>query len=874
MFRSVFHSLWASVFACVMASGMHSPTARGDGFIAVSNPPVVVQGHFSFAPLEVTYHKVDVSINDQVAVTGVDQEFYNPNGVVLEGDYIFPVPLNAQINKFTMDIDGKPVSAELLPADKARSIYNEIVRKAKDPALLEYAGRDMFRVHIFPIEANGKKHITLKYTELLKQDSGLLDYHYTLNTEKYSSKPLNNVSIKVTVDSSDPITTLYSPTHQIDIARHGDKNAVVGYEAQNVRPDSDFHLFIGRKAAPVGISMLTYRPDPDKEGYFVLMASPTVNKETKSMPKDVVFVMDTSGSMSGEKIEQVHKAMKFCIDTLNPQDRFDIVRFSTEAESLFGGLRDADDAHRKQAQDFALGLEASGGTAIDEALAKALGERATSESGSMFMLVFMTDGQPTVGEQNPDAILAHEKQIVGDVPVRIFTFGVGTDVNTRLLDQMAGQSRGYSQYVLPKENLELSMSTFWGKVQDPVIAGLKLDAGGVSLSKVYPHEMPDLFKGDQLIVFGSYQKAGKAAITLTGMVNGKEQKFSQDVTFDDKTDSSREWIAKLWATRRVGYLLDEIRLHGESKELKDETVELARKWGIVTPYTAMLIIEDERARNVPLAQRSLREMEFDRQAAQNVQTLNGAMRNGTLDGTLGVAGSINTNALKDAENLDQTRRLAEQSSAHEQAADTAGPALAKGANAPSANGQSLALAPSAAAPGGAGGFAGGGFGAGGGGGGFGGARGGYGGRGGGGGRAGRGGIPPVFSTAPDQAGATPTDVRDLNLGSASASGWQTASQPGQDKQAQGYRVITNYAQQTRVINNHSFFLNGNQWTDGDIQNLKADVKHVKITFGSPEYFDLLIKYPDAAAYLSLGNNLTLKLGDTVYDIVDETKAGN
>ena len=540
MLRSIFNSLGAFVLAFVASLGLHPANARGDGFIAVSNPPVVVQGHFSFAPLEVTYHKVDTAINDQVATTAVDQEFYNPNGVVLEGDYIFPVPLNAQINKFTMDIDGKPVSAELLPADKARSIYNEIVRKAKDPALLEYAGRDMFRVHIFPIEANGRKHITLKYTELLKQDNGLLDYHYTLNTEKYSSKPLKNVSIKVTVDSTDPITTLYSPTHQIDIARHGDKNAVVGYEAQNVRPDSDFHLFIGRKAAPVGISLLTYRPDPDKDGYFVLLASPAVNKETKAMPKDVVFVMDTSGSMSGEKIEQARKAMKFCIDTLNPQDRFDILRFSTEAETLFGGLRDADDAHRKQAQDFASNLQASGGTAIDEALTKALGERATSEAGRVFMLVFMTDGQPTVGEQNPDAILAHEKVVAGDAAVRIFTFGVGTDVNTRLLDEMAEQTRGYSQYVLPQENLELAMSSFWGKVQDPVIAGIKLDTGGVSLSKVYPHEMPDLFKGDQLVIFGTYSKPGKGAITLTGMANGKEQKFSQDVTFDEKTDTNRE----------------------------------------------------------------------------------------------------------------------------------------------------------------------------------------------------------------------------------------------------------------------------------------------------------------------------------------------
>ncbi len=365
----------ASIVAFATLSLWGNAAARADGFIVVSNPPpsTVVRGHFSFAPLEVSYHKVECDIKDQVAVTSVDQEFYNPNSARLEGDYIFPVPEGAQINNFAMDIDGKMVSAELLPADKARDVYNEIVRKAKDPALLEYAGRAMFRVHIFPIEPNSRKRIQLKYAELIKQDNGMLDYHYTLNTEKYSSKPLENLSVKVSISSTEPITTLYSPTHEVDIVRHDDTNtATVGFEGKNVRPDTDFHLFIGHKAAPVGINLLTYRPDPTKDGYFVLLASPTLGKDVKPQPKDVVFVMDTSGSMAGEKIEQARKAMKYCIDTLNPQDRFEIVRFSTEAEPLFNALKDATPENRATANDFAANFKAAGGTAIDEALTKAL----------------------------------------------------------------------------------------------------------------------------------------------------------------------------------------------------------------------------------------------------------------------------------------------------------------------------------------------------------------------------------------------------------------------------------------------------------------------------------------------------------------------
>ncbi len=877
----MFRQLLSSLLAFAVISVGFSSALRADGLIVISNPPITtVRGHFSFAPLEVTYHKVDVKITDQMAETHVDQEFYNPNGSVLEGDYIFPVPFGAQLNKFTMDIDGKQVPAELLPAEKARTIYNDIVRKSKDPALLEYAGRDMFRVHIFPIPANGKKQITLSYTELLKQDNGLVDYHYTLNTEKFSSKPLQNVILKVTVDCSEPITTLYSPTHEIDKTLKGDKSATVGFEGKNIRPDTDFHLFIGHKASPVGISMLSYRPDPTKEGYFVLLAAPTVNKDIKPMPKDVVFVMDTSGSMAGDKIEQARTALKYCIDTLNPADRFDIMRFSTEAEPLFSGLKDASADNRKKAVEYAAGLKAAGGTAIDEALIKALEERDARE-GRVFMLVFMTDGQPTVGEQNIDTILKHEQAAAKGAQVRVFTFGVGTDVNTKLLDIMADQTRGYSQYVLPQEKLEISMSNFWGKVQDPIIAGIKMDTGGVALSKVYPKDMPDLFKGDQLVVFGSYDKPGNSTVTLTGMVNGVQQKFPQAVTFDEKTDTSKEWIAKLWATRRVGYLLDEIRLHGENKELKDEVVDLARKWGVVTPYTAMLIIEDERARGVPLAERSLREMEYDTRVAMNTAGAIHTIRAGEVAGSSqAVANGINTYALRNTQSLEGAKQVAAQDESRLQVANGGnGSALAKDRFAPSAApaqpgmivGGPIALDTSGGYStgfGGGGGAGGAGGAGGGGGGGGGGRRGGalggtYGGSG-----ASSGGVISVPAPVARAAAAPAVRQSELNLGNQTANGWQAAV----DAKSDGYRVVSNYAQQTRTINNRAFYLNGNQWTDAGVQNAAKDAKHVKVVFNSDAYFDLIAKNPEATQYLSLGNNVTIQLAGIIYDIVEEDAA--
>ncbi|MCL2639452.1 MAG: VIT and VWA domain-containing protein [Phycisphaerales bacterium] len=842
------------IFVMALVVGVQGVLA--DGLIVVRDPTVTVPGHFRFSPLEVVYHKVEAEINDQVATISVEQEFYNPNGGrPMEGEYILPVPKDSRIDKFTMDIDGKMTEAELLPADKAKKIYEDIVRASKDPALLEYAGQAMFRVRIFPIEPHGKKRIQLKYTRLLKQENGLVDFHSVLNTEKFSSKPLKNVSVRVRIKTTEPITTVYSPTHEVEVIRHGDFSATAGFEARNIRPDTDFHLFIGRKATPIGISLLTYRPDEKQDGYFVMMAAPTVSKNVKAMPKDVVFVMDTSGSMSGDdKIEQARKALKYCVETLNPQDRFDIVRFSTEAEPFFDGLRDATPENRKKAVEFAMNMRAAGGTAINEAMQKAL-ELRSKRDDRLFLIVFMTDGQPTIGERNPDKILKNIKDWSRGSSIRVFSFGVGTDVNTKLLDMMAEDTRGYSQYVLPNENLELTMSNFWGKVQDPVLANLKMDTGGIAVSKVYPKELPDLFKGDQVVVFGTYTKGAKGAVIITGQVGGVAQKFAQDVVFEDKTDSSREWIARLWATRRVGYLLDEIQRNGESKELKDEVVELARRWGVVTPYTAMLIIEDERRRNVPVAARSLREMEGDRVAFYNAKNeLDAMKRQDNYVGDQSVARTIGNADNKRALNLQTVSEAQLQTTAryrHSEGADKSSASLFG-----SQAGESLAKLDSPRAPlpteslekaarNGSGWAAGG-----------------SGGR--------RGNSAPAASpqVVADAEGA-------LNLGTKSATGWQTVRQAEQfqrqDSMAQntqGYRVVTNYAQQSRVINSRAFYLNGNQWTDSRTQNAKPE-SHIKIIFGSAAYFELLTKHPDAAQYLALGNNITVELGDKIYDIVEE-----
>ena len=612
-------------------------------------PPWPRPQPYVFAPLEISFLKVDTRIKDQVAVTKVEQEFFNPNPRAMEGTFLFPVPKGAAISKFTMEIGGKPVEAELLLADKARGIYEDIVRKMKDPALLEFAGQDLYKLRIFPIEAHSRKRIALSYTQILKGDSGLVGYSYPLGTGKYSAKPIQTVSVRVEIESKAPLKAVYSPSHTVEVKRDGANRAVVGFEARNVLPESNFQLYHTTEKAAVGVNLLTHKTG-ENEGFFLLLAAPGVDvKERQLVQKDIAFVLDTSGSMAGAKLEQAKKALAFCVENLNDTDRFEVIRFATETEPIFNGFKEANKANRKQAQDFIKETKPIGGTAINAALQKALDLLSRREESKTRpgVIVFLTDGRPTVGETSEDVIHGNVKTGAGQT--RIFCFGIGTDVNTHLLDKIAESTRAFSQYVLPEEDIEVKVSNFYTKIKEPVLANPRLKfPEGVRASKLYPEPLPDLYKGEELVLVGRYTGSSSGHLLLEGTVNGKPQPHEYAVKFPEK-ESDNDFIPRLWATRRVGHLLDEIRLRGESKELKDEITDLARQYGIVTPYTAYLIVEDEQRRNVPAERQTLSQLQRDREQFRRAEADYRAFKD-DKGGEKGVASARSGQALKEAKN--------------------------------------------------------------------------------------------------------------------------------------------------------------------------------------------------------------------------------
>ncbi len=537
-------------------------------------------------PFSIKYHRVTVSIDGQSATTAIDQVFVNNNRVDIEGTYIFPIPESASITDFAMWMNGEKVSAELLAADEARRIYEEIVRKMKDPALLEYAGRDMFRARVYPVPKHGEVRIELKYHELLRYDAGLVAYRYPLNTEKFSATNLDEVTVAVDIRSDVPIKTVYCPSHETDI-RLDERSATCGYEARNVKPDRDFLLYYGVSEKEMGLNLITHRVSGE-DGFFALLLAPgEVASEEEVIDKDVVFVLDVSGSMAGKKIEQAKAALEFCLRRLNPGDRFNVITFATAVDAFTEGVVPRTDANLDRALRFVSEIKARGGTAIDKALETAL---ETGRSDNPQMIIFLTDGEPTVGQTDVGGILANVKEW-NDEGMRIFPFGVGYDVNTHLLDGLSSGNKGTVAYVKPEEDIEATVAGFYTKVSLPVLSDISIDFGRVDVSDVYPIDLPDIFSGSQLVVFGRYEDGGATAVRLDGRVRDRSEQFTYDARFAESSDDN-DFIPRLWASRKIAYLVSEIRLHGENDELIDEVVELSKEYGIITPYTSYLIVED------------------------------------------------------------------------------------------------------------------------------------------------------------------------------------------------------------------------------------------------------------------------------------------
>ncbi len=544
-------------------------------------------------PLALVDQKVTVTIDDQAAVTRIEQTFRNHTPRQLEATYLFPVPKGASVRKFSMWVNGKEEPGEVVEAETARKIYTEIVARTHDPGLLEYINQALVKVRVFPVPANGDQRISVTYTSVALADNGLTEYVYPMKADGKAATLLDKFSLSVKVKSQHALTNIYSPSHAITIARPNDKEAVIGFEKNQATLDRDFQLYYQAGSKDIGLTAVAHRPVADRPGYFMMLLSPRAElSKVQQVPRDFVYVIDTSGSMRGKRrLTQAKSALKYCLKNLDANDRFALMNFASTVNRYTNNLQAATAPNLEAARRWVDDLEATGGTAIDDALREALAMR-SSDEGRTYTMVFFTDGQPTWGERDPVKILANvKKNNTGNT--RIFSFGVGDDVNTVLLDALADNTKAISTYVRESEDIEAKVSSLYAKISNPVLANLKLTVGeGIHVSEMFPPQLPDLFHGTQLVVMGRYTGKGTEIVKLTGQIGKDTKEFVYELKFAEKTGDEKSFVEDLWARRKVGYLLDQIRVQGETKEVKDEIIGLAKRYGITTPYTSYLLVPD------------------------------------------------------------------------------------------------------------------------------------------------------------------------------------------------------------------------------------------------------------------------------------------
>lgn len=584
---------------------------------------IIVPPSLPTAAVILTDYNVDTDIKGNIATTTITQTYKNSSTQTLEARYLFPLPPDANFSSFTLTVNGKVLEGKILEKQEAKKTYQEIVRKLVDPGLLEYIDDQTVQVSVAPFFAGETKQIRLSYTQLLKQDGGLYKFSYFLGSQAAGTvnrrpvppvfRPMDShvqrmkptpmpdrneeiapagLNLKVRLNTDQPLKTIYSPTHDPKISREGTSKAIVqlALTPEKMAQEKNFVLYFSQDNKSIALNTLNFQRTGE-DGYFLMaLRTPEAVKKQDVLPKDVVLVLDTSGSMSGEKIQQAKEALKMIINRLNPDDRFSLLQFNTDVFFFGGELLPATPEKKKQALEYIDILKAEGSTNIEGALKESFAQLQHHDAKRPAYVIFLTDGEPTVGVTDTEGLVKLADQ-ANTSHAHLFSFGVGYNLNAVLLGKLSDHNHGTTTFVEPNENLELAITSFYKKIEAPVLTDATLDFQGVQVSKMYPEKLGDLFADSEVILLGRYTGGSNGTVTLSGKVGDKLQHFSYPLHWVAGTQHSQ--LPRLWAGRRIAYLLDAMRQNGENAETKDEIIALSKQYGIVTPYTSYLSTEPQ-----------------------------------------------------------------------------------------------------------------------------------------------------------------------------------------------------------------------------------------------------------------------------------------
>jgi Ca-activated chloride channel homolog len=531
---------------------------------------------------------IRATIEGRVARIEVEEQFRNSGRQIAEGTYHYPLAGDAVFQSLSLWMGEQELRGEVMDAARARGIYEEIVRRRRDPALVTLAGHQLLRAQVFPIQPGETRRVVLRFTQVLDRDGDALRWRHARGADDRGTAAPD---LRVTLREPARFGRPFSPTHTVQVSGRDDDTVVVSDVAAG-----DVELFLPLQSTAPGLSLVTYAPGSE-DGYFMLYVTPPAMTETQRIGRDLTMVVDVSGSMSGPKLQQAKAAILQMLGTLTARDRLRLISFSSGVRSFRDGYAAADDTTLARARQWTNALVADGGTNIEGALREALrGDRADrTQRDNLDLLVFLTDGVPSVGETQPEKLAALASQ--GGERLRVFTVGIGTDVNTYLIERMAQDGRGAAEFVPPDGSVEHAVGALARKLRAPALVDLRIVAAPGRIVSMEPQRLPDLFAGQELVVFGRYSGSGSGPLIVEGRRDGEIVRVSTPVVFGART-MEHEYVSTLWAARRIGALTRTMRLEGATPARIEEIRALALRHGIVTEYTAYLVQEPASAPTV------------------------------------------------------------------------------------------------------------------------------------------------------------------------------------------------------------------------------------------------------------------------------------
>lgn len=495
---------------------------------------------------------------------------------------VIPLPAGTPADGVTVRIDGAEVAGKVLDPAGATSLYTALAAQRDVSRLMPYADRPVFVAG--QVELGTRSVVTAELT-YPTQPGAMRGAVLPLPLTGLSKTPVRRVTVDATITDALPLRAVFSPTHAVEVERPDVRTARVRVSADDVHETEDLRLLWAADADAVGLRVLTHRPEGSEHGWFMLIGNPTGGDDAKAMPKDVVLAVDTSGSMRGEKLGQVQLAVEYVIERLGAEDRFNIIAFGSKVQRFKADVVPASDEMRGEARAFVQGLLAEGKTNISEALQAGLS--GTADPGRPRMMLFLTDGAPTAGEMNPDKIAAAVPTL-NQTGTRVFALGVGHDVNTHLLDTLARDTAGRSVYFKPEDEIDVQVAALYDGLSHPVLADVTVDFGGLKVDQATPAQLGALFRGQEVLLLGRYTGGGEHTLRIKGSLRGEARSYAAKAMFPEKPAVDDAFIAWIWASRRIGELLAEIRLKGQTQERIAEVVRLSHQFGIITEYTVFL----------------------------------------------------------------------------------------------------------------------------------------------------------------------------------------------------------------------------------------------------------------------------------------------